>query len=555
MKRLLGRFYVTGSFWYRFHLWGVSVLPNWGVRVFITLFTTFFFVALRRIRKAIAKNLEVVLGPCGWWERQKRIYRTMWNLAWCLSERYERLSGRRETCLTITGEEIWRRKLASPEGFVIATAHIGAWETALFNPAAGKERMIHVVREEEMDEEGQDLMRRLVQNAAGEHVKMHFVRADDARLAGELLIALRKGGVVAVQGDRPRSGGRSVTAKLFDRELEIPMGPAALARAAGVEIVPLFCFRRGRMDVEVVVREPIRPSRSGDRAGDLEVVVQRLATEIEWAIRRSPFQWFCFRDLWSGARRPPSARRRARAAVVTIALLSLLAGACAALRRPVAPMPMLSYSNTEPERADKLVVLLPGRRSRPEAFDRYGVVGTILEAHPRTTVVAVDSHLGYYRAGTIRDRLREDVLEPARGRYSEVWLVGTSLGGIGALSMAAKYPDEITGAVLLAPYLGPKKLIDEIAAAGGAGAWQPSDDEDVLADVWRRIRDQSEIGDGPRLYLGFGREDRLADANRLLAELLPQEWVVELPGGHRWSVWIELLDSLIDRGALDARLE
>jgi lauroyl/myristoyl acyltransferase len=26
--------------------------------------------------------------------------------------------------------------------------------------------------------------------------------------------------------------------------------------------------------------------------------VQRLAGEIEWAIRRAPHQWFCLRRLW-----------------------------------------------------------------------------------------------------------------------------------------------------------------------------------------------------------------------------------------------------------------
>jgi len=27
-RRLLGRFHVTGVFWYRFHRWGVSILPD-----------------------------------------------------------------------------------------------------------------------------------------------------------------------------------------------------------------------------------------------------------------------------------------------------------------------------------------------------------------------------------------------------------------------------------------------------------------------------------------------------------------------------------------------
>ena len=125
MSRLLGRFHVTGVFWFRFHRWGVSILPEWGVWLITLLFTSFFFVVLRRIRRAIARNLEAVLGPCGWWLRQRRIYRTMWSFAWCLSERYERLSTpRRVSPIPPIGEEHWQRALASPEGLVLVTTTV-----------------------------------------------------------------------------------------------------------------------------------------------------------------------------------------------------------------------------------------------------------------------------------------------------------------------------------------------------------------------------------------------------------------------------------------------
>jgi lauroyl/myristoyl acyltransferase len=319
-RRLLGRFYVTGIFWYRFHRWGVTTLPAWAVGPVIVLFTSFFFVVLRRIRRAIARNLEVVLGPCGWWERQRRIYRTMWNFAWCLSERYERLSGRRKPAVSLVGEEIWRERLASPEGFVIVTAHIGNWETALLHPEAGQERPIHVVREEEVDPEAQTFIRGLIQGEAGEQVQVHFVRADDVRLAGELLVALRRGEVVAAQGDRPRSGGRALATRVFGHELDLPLGPAVLARVTGVEIVPVFCFRLGRLHTSVVVREPIRVASTDDRQRDLAMAMQRIAAEIQWAIRRQPHQWFCFRDLWEGA--PGSAGEDREHGVETAALLS-----------------------------------------------------------------------------------------------------------------------------------------------------------------------------------------------------------------------------------------
>lgn len=291
MRRLLGSFHVTGVFWYRFHRWGVSVLPNWGVAFFIVLFTTFFFIVLRRIRKAIASNLEAVLGPCGWLERQKRIYRTMWNFAWCLSERYEQLSTDRRVTVEEEGDELWYDALKSPAGFILVTAHIGHWEVGSMQVP---NRHVHVVREEEMDPEAQKFVKDLFAQQQA-NFTMHFARKDPS-LGPRLLRALRLGDIVAVQGDRPRTAGRSVGVEMFGKPLDLPLGPAALARAADVFLLPVFLFRIKRQRSRLVFRPPIRVPKD-DQEG-LAMAMRRIAAETEWAIRQDPYQWFCFRELW-----------------------------------------------------------------------------------------------------------------------------------------------------------------------------------------------------------------------------------------------------------------
>ena len=294
MRRLLGPLHVTGVFWYRFHRWGVSILPEWGLYFVTAIFTTFFFVALRRIRRAIASNLEAVLGPCGWWERQRRIYRTMWVFAWCLSERYERLSLGRRGSATLEGEAFWRDALGGSEGWILITAHVGHWEVGAMMAPSDNARHVHVVREEEMDKRAQELMRKMVANQAEAGLTMHFA-SHDPMLGTRLIKALRLGDVVAVQGDRPRAVARSVRAELFGRPIDLPAGPAALARAAGVAMIPVFVFREGRHRSRVVFRPPIRVAQD-DR--DLSRAMGQVAREVETAIRRQPDQWFCFRELW-----------------------------------------------------------------------------------------------------------------------------------------------------------------------------------------------------------------------------------------------------------------
>lgn len=298
LRRLLGPFQVTGAFWYRIHLWGASALPAWAFPGAIRIFTTVFWLFLRRIRRAVASNLAAVLGPCSWWTRQRRIYRTLHTFAWCLTERYERLVGRAAPEVEGIGLEHWRGRHADPSGFIVVTAHIGHWEVGSLLPQASEGRVVHIVREGEMDPRAQEIVLGLIRRMTTESLKVHFVDGRNAALGLELLAALRRGEVIALQGDRPRLGGRTVEVGLFGRPFPLPVGPLALARTVDVPVLPIFVYRTGRQRARTIIRPPISVPHSEDRAADLREAAQRLAADIEDAIAEAPHQWFCFRELW-----------------------------------------------------------------------------------------------------------------------------------------------------------------------------------------------------------------------------------------------------------------
>jgi lauroyl/myristoyl acyltransferase len=297
-RRLLGRFHVTGVFWYRLHRLGVRVIPEWAISPLMHVFTAAFWLALRNIRAAIAANLEPVLGPCGWWQRQARMYRTLHQFAWCLSERYERLALGRTPQAACEGEEAWRELLASGGGFLTVTGHLGAWEVGSMAPAVEDRRRVHLVREAEADPEADRFIRELVERSSGGLHQTHFFAPDEPRFGPLLLDALRAGDIVALQGDRPRAGGRTLEAPLFGRPFPFPIGPPALARAAAVPLVPVFVFREGRLRYRVRVCRPIEVPATADREADLRAALGRFAGDLEAAIRERPHQWFCFRKVW-----------------------------------------------------------------------------------------------------------------------------------------------------------------------------------------------------------------------------------------------------------------
>jgi KDO2-lipid IV(A) lauroyltransferase len=299
LARRLGPIRITGVFWYRLHRFGARRLPEWGKRLAVFLFAFAFAFLLRRIRAAVAANLEAVLGPCGPLARQRRVFRTLHTFSWCLTERYEWLAVGLPCAVAQEAGEAWDRLAAAGRGFVLTTGHVGNWEVASAVPHDLGAPRLHVVREEELDPRAQEFLAGLLAERMGDRAVTHFA-VGDPRLGMALFEALGRGEVVALQGDRPRRGGKAMTLTLFGRPYAVPAGPMALARSAGAPLLPAFFVREGRRRYRVEFHPPIDVPATADREADLRAAAQPFLEALEATIRRHPHQWFCFARLWEG---------------------------------------------------------------------------------------------------------------------------------------------------------------------------------------------------------------------------------------------------------------
>lgn len=218
-------------------------------------------------------------------------------------------------------------------------------------------------------------------------------------------------------------------------------------------------------------------------------------------------------------------------------------------------MEFLHFDDSGPYAAPTLLVMLPGAYSEPQEFVAEGFVSSLRQQRVAADVVIVGSRIEHYVEGQVLERLQSEVIGPARARgVRAVWLLGISLGGLFALAYAARHPGQVTGVLTLAPYLGRRTLLTEIERAGGPGVWAASrhalPDDLLEHEAWAWIaRGQA----APLLHLGYGRDDRFADAHRLLAEQLPAEHSFTVAGGHDWPVWRTLWQQWLSRGLIAAR--
>lgn len=211
-----------------------------------------------------------------------------------------------------------------------------------------------------------------------------------------------------------------------------------------------------------------------------------------------------------------------------------------------------------------LLVFLPGAYDTPTDFILHGFVSALRARNIAADLTLADTHVGYYTAGQLVERLHHDIIGPARNKgYRHIWLIGISLGGYGALLYATQHASEISGLFLMAPFLGNRSLLAQIERVG-LPHWQaqPSMAQDDDQQLWLWLKhycaqiktaccDASLSSAIPfPLYIGYGIGDRFTASNRMLATNLPEQYVMTTKGAHEWTAWQRLWTDFLERELL-----
>ena len=229
--------------------------------------------------------------------------------------------------------------------------------------------------------------------------------------------------------------------------------------------------------------------------------------------------------------------------IAVAAALSLPSG-CAFLRTPDTNVPSVTVA-AKSAANKKMVIVLPGAMDNLKSLQRSGIDAVIQRYMPEADVVLIALSMSYYLEGRGMERLHEQVVVPARqAGYREIYLAGASLGGMGVLKYESEHPGEMTGLILMSPYMGETSLVEEIKAAGGLSEWKPQSKPTELRfdgatpDEWRVVKSLSTNRTrASHVWLVCGQQDRYYGASQLIAEVLPPGNYIGLSGAHTWSVW------------------
>ena len=265
----------------------------------VLAFVVLYYALLPHVRLRCAAYIKRRFPRAGCLGRVVHTYRLYLNFGQVLLDRMiAGVTGRFPFCETDQQvRQCFDVAGANPHGCIVLTAHVGAWQVGI----AGLDqfdRPVNVVQLHNPADQGKHYF----QHGRGRPFKI-IDSADPVGSMVEAAAALRRGEVVCLMGDRmhgTRQSGQGIEVAFMGGNIRIPASGYALASITGAELLMLFTVR------EKGVTRVFKAERLSVPAGlprrDVDVFqpyAQQFAAAMETVVKRHPYQFFNFYDMWS----------------------------------------------------------------------------------------------------------------------------------------------------------------------------------------------------------------------------------------------------------------
>jgi KDO2-lipid IV(A) lauroyltransferase len=253
-----------------------------------------YHLTYRNVRPIVEANLSTVVEPDKGYEEINGLVHAVFLKFACFIYEFLRLPwlSKRDLGSRIVtfGIEKIDRALEKGQGVIVLTAHIGNWELGAATLALlGYTPTVVALRYTD------PVLNRFFhwrRTKAG--LKVCYL--DEAPREG--LKALRRGGCIAILGDRDYSG-TGIEIPFFGRPAKFPTGPVSLATRTGASLIPAFCiFERDCRHYHIYFDDPIDLACGSDKEENLRTNLSHWVRVLERVVAEHPEQWFVFQPVW-----------------------------------------------------------------------------------------------------------------------------------------------------------------------------------------------------------------------------------------------------------------
>ncbi len=282
-----------GLWWRKFAYLGSVHGPEWWKRYSPPWIAALIYLFVGRNRRGALANVRRVLGRRGWLRDHLAALDVFINFAHCVNETLEFFSPHPQPVrVDEPTDDPIKAAIARGRGAVLVTCHFGNWDI-------GARTLVrfgcpfNLVMAREANETTADYVRQ-AREAAGVRVLL-----SDASVYGSfnMLRALKRNEVVAMQLDRPLGGDGARLVDFFGAPAWFQAGPIRLARLAGAPIFPVFSLRVGPRHYRIVLGTEHHVARHAT-VEEMDRILKSIVGEFEQLVRLHADQWFQFAPYW-----------------------------------------------------------------------------------------------------------------------------------------------------------------------------------------------------------------------------------------------------------------
>ena len=267
----------------------IFLIKKLGVPVayFLLYFVVpFYYIFLQKTRKNLSKTFKNI-PQLNSSKLQILIYRNFHNLGKTLIDNFAILTkwGSKYS-YTQEGEEYLIDLIKNQKPAILISGHIGSWNIAgeLLKKQDG---IVNVVM---FDGEARKI-KKLVEKTLGKSNYKVIEIKDDISHLFKIKAAVDNGEIICIHADRYLEGINTITTKLFNKEVQFPLGPFAIASKLNIPYTFVFAIKESMYKYHFSATKP-------QLSNDPQVIANEFSEVLSEKLSSNPDQWFNYFNIF-----------------------------------------------------------------------------------------------------------------------------------------------------------------------------------------------------------------------------------------------------------------
>ena len=201
-------------------------------------------------------------------------------------------NSKRKFRFTIENNELFMEQLRQPQGFLIASAHIGNYEIMSYSFEQFEKKIYPILYGEEAA-----VFQKLRTGFFQQRNIEPIILSHDGSHIFEIYNAIKNGNIVSMPTDRSMGEVKTFRIDFLGNSAPFPAGAFHLAASFNVPILTIFAVKKSYRHYKIMIQK-LTPPETGNKEEKALFLCREYVNSLEKTLLQYPEQWYNFYPFW-----------------------------------------------------------------------------------------------------------------------------------------------------------------------------------------------------------------------------------------------------------------